>query len=114
MFHENQLLETLVGAERAWAHASELKSLLHERLPKSHEKANCAPGRIRQHSVRRLRRARQLAIDFRDLCGEFADETTRVEAAAYAAWMSGNLALELNDWKVSNVATFVTKSKTLY
>jgi signal recognition particle subunit SRP68 len=98
--HENMLLVVLVDAERAWAHSCELKALLHEQLPKNHEKAKAAPGSIRQHALRRLRRAKQLAIRFEDLCGQFSDETTQEEAKAYASWMRGNFALEVNDWKV--------------
>jgi signal recognition particle subunit SRP68 len=98
--HENMLLVVLVDAERAWAHSCELKALLHEQLPKNHEKAKAAPGSIRQHALRRLRRAQQLAIRFEDLCGLFSDVITQEEAKAYASWMRGNFALEVNDWKV--------------
>lgn len=98
--HENFLLVLLVDTERAWAHSNELKALLHEQLPKSHQRSKSTPSKLRKHAVRRLRRAKQLSIEFKDLCEKFADDTTRREACAYAAWMSGNLALEVNEWKV--------------
>jgi len=99
--HENILFVVLVDAERAWAHSSELRALVHEQLPKNHEKAKAAPGKIRQHALRRLRRAKQLAIRFEELCEQFGDETTQEEAKAYASWMRGNYALEVSDWKTA-------------
>mmetsp|Transcript_26092 Transcript_26092/g.38598 ORF Transcript_26092/g.38598 Transcript_26092/m.38598 type:complete len:544 (-) Transcript_26092:104-1735(-) len=99
--HENFLLVVLVDAERAWAHSNELKALLHEHLPKSHQRSKSTASNLRKHALRRLRRAKQLAVEFKDLCEKFSDEGTKQEACAYAAWMSGNLALEVNEWKVA-------------
>lgn len=98
--HENFLLVILVDAERAWAHSCELKALLNDQLPKNHEKAKAAPGKLRQHSLRRLRRAKQLASRLEELCEHYGDQSTQEEAKAYASWMRGNLALEVNEWKV--------------
>lgn len=99
--HENILLVVLMEAERAWAHSCELKAMVHEHLPKNHEKANATSGKIRQHAVRRLRRARHFAIKFEEMCRQYADESTQGEATAYASWMRGNFALEFGDWKTA-------------
>jgi len=99
--HENFLLLVLVDAERAWSHSNELKALLHEQLPKNHQKSKSTAGKVRQHALRRLKRAKHLATNFLELCEKFADEVTKEEARAYAAWMNGNLALENNNWKVA-------------
>jgi signal recognition particle subunit SRP68 len=105
---ENALWVILVGAERAWAHSCELKALMKSTsaagntvvLAAEHEKSRSSPGKIRQHALRRLKRAKQLATQFRDLCEQVCDERTILEAKAYAGWMRGNWSLEVGDWKV--------------
>lgn len=102
---ENALWVVLVGAERAWAHSCELKALMatsgKSSLSAEHEKSRSSPGKIRQHSLRRLRRAKQLATQFQQHCEQVCDERTILEAKAYAGWMGGNYSLEVGDWKVS-------------
>ena len=99
LHHENMLLVLLVAAERAWAHSCELKAMMRDQLPKNHEKAKSSPGKIRRHALRRLRRAKELAIEFEEACVQVGDEATIEEAKAYASWMRGNYALEISDWE---------------
>jgi signal recognition particle subunit SRP68 len=100
---ENALWVVLIGAERAWAHSCELKALMtstsKSTLAAEHEKSRSSPGKIRQHALRRLKRAKQLATQFQDLCQEACDERTILEAKAYGGWMRGNWCLEVGDWK---------------
>ena len=100
--HENMLLVLLVSAERAWAHSCDLKAMTREQLPKDHEKAKSSPGKIKQHALSRLRRAKDLAIAFEEACVQAGDESTVEEAKAYASWMRGNFALEISDWKIAS------------
>jgi signal recognition particle subunit SRP68 len=103
--HVNVLLVLLLQAERAWAHASELKALLllSPSIPKGHEKSKASPGSIRQHALHKLKKAQVHAQQLQELVEEYGDVTTQQEAKAYAAWMSGNVALEKGQWKVSLV-----------
>ena len=106
---ENALWAVAIGAERAWAHSRELRALVpsssststsKSALAAEHEKSRSYPGKIRQHALRRLRRAKQLATQFQELCERVCDERTILEAKAYGGWMRGNWALEVGDWKV--------------
>lgn len=101
---ENALWVVIISAERAWAHSCELKALIGSggstALLAEHEKARSSPGKIRQHALSRLKRAKQLATQFEQLCEEACDERTIMEAKAYAGWMRGNWSLEVGDWKV--------------
>lgn len=102
---ENALWVVLIGADRAWAHSCELKAFMtttsKSTLAAEHEKSRSSPGKIRQHALRRLKRAKQLATQFQELCQETCDESTILEAKAYGGWMRGNWCLEVGDWKVS-------------
>lgn len=104
--HKDVLLSIMVHAERAWAHSNELKALIHapptDRTT-THEKSHSAPGKIRQHALSKLRRAKQLATQLEVLCDQFADAQTQQEAKAYASWMKGNFGLEKGEWKVCSV-----------
>jgi signal recognition particle subunit SRP68 len=105
--HENALWVVLLEAERAWAHSCELKALMatsgkSSTLAAEHEKSRSSPGKIRQHALRRLKRARQLATQFQELAEQVGDERTILEAKAYGGWMRGNWGLEVGDWKVRN------------
>jgi len=103
--HENFLYVVFVECERAWSHSNELRALLNEKeankLARDHPVSKSSSGKIRQRAVSRLRRAKQLATKFLELCREYADDTTVEEAKAYAAWMNGNFAFETNQWKVA-------------
>lgn len=99
--HADVLLSVIVNAERAWAHSNELKALIHAPpTDRTHEKSKSAPGKIRQHYLSKLRRAKQLATQLEVLCIQFADAQTQQEAKAYASWMKGNVGLEKGEWKV--------------
>jgi signal recognition particle subunit SRP68 len=103
--HENALWVVLLGAERAWAHSCELKSLMatsgkSSTLAAEHDKSRSSPAKIRQHAMRRLKRAKQLATQFQALAERVGDERTILEANAYGGWMRGNWGLEVGDWKV--------------
>lgn len=103
--HQDVLLTFIVSAERAWAHSNELKALIHASpADKTHEKNNSSPGKIRQHSLRKLRRAKQLATKLEELSCQFADVETQQEAKAYASWMRANVCLEKGEWKVRQIS----------
>jgi hypothetical protein len=124
---ENVLWVLLVGAERAWAHAGELRARYAEgnNNQSSHafssltaSKSKRSPGQLRHHSLRRLKRAQQLAhqleqvaLQFSQLAHDYQDLSPPVvvdartvqECQAYASWMRANWALEMADWKVRNM-----------
>ncbi len=122
--HENVLWVLLVGAERAWAHAGELRARYtdgntshqnnHNAVLSSissNKKPKRSPGQVRHHSLRRLKKAQQLAHQLEQVAKQFSqqqpekmpvmvDSRTVQECQAYASWMRGNWALEMADWKV--------------
>ncbi|XP_052740262.1 signal recognition particle subunit SRP68 [Bicyclus anynana] len=79
----------LLQAERAWAHAMQLR-----------QEANTEP-RKRFHLVARLRKACAHAQMLLQLCEQSGacDARTQLEAGAYAAWLGGVLLLELQQWR---------------
>ncbi|CAM9180987.1 unnamed protein product, partial [Chrysoparadoxa australica] len=80
----------LMMAERAWAHAMQLK-----------QGAVTASYRVTHHLVSRFKKAVKWAALLETLCAELCDERTGLEASAYSAWMAGNLALELEHWSTA-------------
>ncbi|CAH2037740.1 unnamed protein product, partial [Iphiclides podalirius] len=88
---ENRLLcVPLLQAERAWAHAMQLR-----------QEANTEP-RKKFHLVARLRKAYAHAQTLLQLCESGAcDARTQLEAGAYAAWLGGVLLLELQQWRAA-------------
>nr|XP_026488420.1 signal recognition particle subunit SRP68 [Vanessa tameamea] len=87
---ENRLLcVPLLQAERAWAHAMQLR-----------QEANTEP-RKKFHLVSRLKKACAHAHLLLQLCEQSGscDARTQLEAGAYAAWLSGALLLELQQWR---------------
>ncbi|XP_014367542.2 signal recognition particle subunit SRP68 [Papilio machaon] len=77
----------LLQAERAWAHAMQLR-----------QEANTEP-RKKFHLVSRLKKAYAHAQTLLQLCESGAcDARTQLEARAYAAWLGGALLLELQQW----------------
>mmetsp|Transcript_7360 Transcript_7360/g.11162 ORF Transcript_7360/g.11162 Transcript_7360/m.11162 type:complete len:622 (-) Transcript_7360:97-1962(-) len=110
--HENMLLSLLLGSERAWAHSCEIRALDGTQKRKAgltaqNEKARSSSGKIRQHSLKRLKRAKQLATELEQVVSkEFTehntvDEKTFLESQAYGGWMRGNYSMEINDWKTA-------------
>nr|XP_024397376.1 signal recognition particle subunit SRP68-like isoform X2 [Physcomitrium patens] len=78
-------------AERAWSYAMELK-----------QATGTGSSRKRIHLIRRLAKAARWGELFSQLCTSKADSRTALEAAAYAAYMKGNLLLEReDDWDVA-------------
>ncbi|XP_045772074.1 signal recognition particle subunit SRP68 [Maniola jurtina] len=79
----------LLQAERAWAHAMQLR-----------QEANTEP-RKKFHLVSRLRKACGHAQMLLQLCEQSGacDARTQLEAGAYAAWLGGALLLELQQWR---------------
>ncbi|XP_034830976.1 signal recognition particle subunit SRP68 [Maniola hyperantus] len=79
----------LLQAERAWAHAMQLR-----------QEANTEP-RKKFHLVSRLRKACTHAQMLLQLCEQSGacDARTQLEAGAYAAWLGGALLLELQQWR---------------
>ncbi|CAG4980185.1 signal recognition particle subunit SRP68 [Colias croceus] len=87
---ENRLLcVPLLQAERAWAHAMQLR-----------QEANTEP-RKKFHLVSRLKKACSHAHMLLQLCEQsgVCDARTQLEAGAYAAWLSGALLVELQQWR---------------
>ncbi|KAI9917726.1 hypothetical protein PsorP6_012356 [Peronosclerospora sorghi] len=87
---ENRLLYLpLYNAERAWGYAMQLKE--DDNLEKS-ENGEDANSRIKFHFNGRLRKAAYWSQQLAAICAVRADARTSLEAEAYAAYMSGNLA----------------------
>lgn len=55
----------------------------------------------RQHVVRRLAKAAQLASQLSDLASKRCDDRTSLEAEAYALFMAGNLLFEKQQWEAA-------------
>ncbi|XP_063824826.1 signal recognition particle subunit SRP68 [Ostrinia nubilalis] len=89
---ENRLLcVPLLQAERAWAHAMQLR-----------QEANTEP-RKKFHLVSRLKKAVAHAQTLLQLCEQsgVCDARTQLEAGAYAAWLGGVLLVELQQWRAA-------------
>lgn len=91
---EEHLLLLLLGAERAWGLAMQLKQ--------DHAGAKTGmPSHVRNHVIRRLRRAAACAAQLKALCQAgpaLVAERTALEAEAYSAGMAALLALEQERW----------------
>ncbi|KAL0841092.1 hypothetical protein ABMA28_014854 [Loxostege sticticalis] len=81
----------LLQAERAWAHAMQLR-----------QEANTEP-RKKFHLVSRLKKAVAHAQTLLQLCEQsgVCDARTQLEAGAYAAWLGGILLVELQQWRAA-------------
>ncbi|XP_063618571.1 signal recognition particle subunit SRP68 [Cydia splendana] len=78
----------LLQAERAWAHAMQLR-----------QEANTEP-RKKFHLTSRLKKAYAHSQTLLELCESgVCDARTQLEAGAYAAWLSGVLLVELQQWR---------------
>eukprot|EP00551_Chaetoceros_affinis_P007111 CAMPEP_0203667732 /NCGR_PEP_ID=MMETSP0090-20130426/4513_1 /ASSEMBLY_ACC=CAM_ASM_001088 /TAXON_ID=426623 /ORGANISM="Chaetoceros affinis, Strain CCMP159" /LENGTH=732 /DNA_ID=CAMNT_0050531985 /DNA_START=34 /DNA_END=2229 /DNA_ORIENTATION=- len=113
--HENFILDFLYSAERAWAHAMELKSfykdlisssksLSSKSLPSSalkKKKHQTSPGKVRQHYLNRFKKALGHVVELEriGLASGVCDEMTCLELKCYIAWMKGNYYCEVNDWE---------------
>jgi signal recognition particle subunit SRP68 len=89
------LLLALLGAERSWALAMQLKQ--------DHAGGKGMPSHVRAHVIRRLRRAAWWGGQLKALVAAAeagaVTERTALEAEAYAAGMAALLALEQEKWE---------------
>lgn len=93
----------LMAAERAWAYAMQLKFEM-----------NSEP-RKKYHMQNRLRKAKSHAEQLVQLVmaeGAPVDARTKLEAQAYAVWMTGILCFELSDWVGAKTA--LTEARNIY
>ncbi|KAK9904768.1 hypothetical protein WJX75_002167 [Coccomyxa subellipsoidea] len=96
------LLIPLVGAERCWSQAMEMRAQL-EKEPLSYK---------RQHMIRRLAKAAQLAGQLSDLASKCCDDGTALETEAYALFMAGNLLFEKQQWEAALAK--LARAKSVY
>ncbi|BDA49634.1 Signal recognition particle subunit SRP68 [Coccomyxa sp. Obi] len=96
------LLIPLVGAERCWSQAMEMRAQL-EKEPLSYK---------RQHMIRRLAKAAQLAGQLSDLASKRCDDGTALETEAYALYMAGNLLFEKQQWEAALAK--LARAKSVY
>lgn len=93
-----QLTLPLLQAERAWAHAMQLKADIAATAAElgAEDEDGMPPGEPRQrfHLLRRLRKASQHADELNRLCAQVGSTKTQMEAQAYASWMRANVLLE--------------------
>ncbi|KAA0161262.1 hypothetical protein FNF31_03875 [Cafeteria roenbergensis] len=96
------LLVPLFNAERAWAHAMELKQRVDEVVSRGE-------GSVRphHHRMRRLRKAAGWAEELKTLCAACADARTALEAEAYSAGMQAQLLSEEQLWDEAAVKAAV-------
>ena len=99
---EKHLHVPLVTAERAWAYYMQLKF-----------EANSDP-RKKFHMVNRLRKAAKHAEALSAVCVDSSkvDARTKLETAAYSAWMSGTLYFETGKWVEAQ--KMLTQAKAVY
>lgn len=102
MTSAEHLLVPLFNAERAWAHAMELKQRVDEVVSRGE-------GSVRphHHRMRRLRKAAGWAEELKTLCVDCADARTVLEAEAYAAGMQAQLLSEEQLWDEAAVKAAV-------
>jgi hypothetical protein len=97
--HENFILIHLYTAERAWAHAMELK--YHSFSSQDDIQSNNSKVSFRKnYYIQRLKKSVKHLDELEPLVGQFCDETTCKEFHGYAAWMRGNYFCETKSWQV--------------
>eukprot|EP00879_Flechtneria_rotunda_P020354 GHRR01021405.1.p1 GENE.GHRR01021405.1~~GHRR01021405.1.p1 ORF type:complete len:546 (+),score=261.79 GHRR01021405.1:1195-2832(+) len=91
----------LVSAERAWAHAMQLKQDASNSTSTSNDADGLAVDkRKRHHALRRLTKAAYWAGELSRLAHATCDTRSALEADAYSSWMTGNVWMEKEtDWK---------------
>eukprot|EP00939_MAST-03C_sp_MAST-3C-sp1_P005281 g5281.t1 len=102
------LLIPLVNAERAWAYAMESKEKA-EDLKDEDDEDGMNP-RKRHIMLRKLRKAVRWSSELSQLCAKRGDERTTKEAKAYAAYLAGELDVEMGRWG-SGVSNFSIADK---
>jgi len=114
--HKNYILVELYSAERAWAHSMELKTMYDNVVSSSSNtinntskklfssKSGTSPGKLRQHYLRRLKKAMKHAESIERIVNErvgICNERTCMDIKAYGAWMRGNWYCESGKWKIA-------------
>ena len=118
--HINFTLVHLYGAERAWAHAMDLKVVYNQLKAQgggttTHQQKNnkdskegqvsihrstVSPASTRRHYIQRLKKACKI-VDQLEVCAQLAcDERTQAECMIYACWIRGNYFFEVGQWEV--------------
>jgi len=95
------LLLATMRAERAWAHAGEVRSAP-LRVKKGARPRGRSAGTERSkrgHVLRLLRRAAGFASELEAMASLCGDSVSALECAGYARWASANLAVERNRWE---------------
>jgi len=87
--HENVLLHLLYQSERAWAQACAL-----QQQQSQQQQATTPPKSQHSYIARRLQKAAKWAAELEEKSRTSCVEETQLECQSYAAWMSGNVALE--------------------
>ncbi|KAA6371670.1 MAG: hypothetical protein EZS28_032803 [Streblomastix strix] len=86
-----QIIEILLLlAERAWACAEQLS-----------KENSTNEAHKQQHALARYKKAEAHAKKLRDSGAISADSETLTDARAYFGWISGNLALKMNNWRLA-------------
>ena len=89
--HENFILIPLAIAERAWAHAMEIKNI---------NQMTMQSGGKKNYYVKRLKKAVKHVAELEYYVNEICDENTMLETKCYAAFIRGTFYCESKDWKV--------------
>lgn len=101
---ERTLLVPLTQSERAWAYAMEMKDLTNVKKRKSD---------LKQHVLRRLRKAASYATELAQFCSQLGSEQTALEGNAYANYIGGTYAIEQGkDYVVA--VTKLSRAKRVY
>ena len=101
---ERTLLVPLTQSERAWAYAMEMKDLTNVKKRKSD---------LKQHVLRRLRKAASYATELAQFCSQLGSEQTALEGDAYANYIGGTYAIEQGkDYVVA--VTKLSRAKRVY
>ena len=105
--HINTLMICLFQAERAWSYSMELKAEYDAKTVGTTVafsdgfKKNSSAGNVRNHFLRRLRKAVKYAEELEYLCKALADDVSIAEASIYCCWMRAGLALEVKNWRTA-------------
>ncbi|KYQ91500.1 signal recognition particle 68 kDa subunit [Tieghemostelium lacteum] len=99
---QRYLLIMLFKTERAWSYGMDLKA----------EYEQGTNPRAGFHMSRRFAKAALHATEFEKYCRELADQSTIIEAQAYASWHRSSLLLNKEDW--TKALEEITIARTIY
>ena len=97
---QEYLMIPLFSAERAWAHAMEMKE------------NNSNNKRVKHHIRRKMSKASAQSKLLFKFIQDSSDDKTQLEAQSYSLWMQGVYALEMKQWKES--LTLLSSSQKLF